>query len=677
MKNIGKYIQKFRGSRLFYPVVLLAIGFVAYGLMLPRLGFYWDDWESVYLYYLHNPAISFQYFAERAFSTLPYLVLFPVVKMTPVTWQVIGILLRWAGVLFLYLTLNVVWPERTWSNRWISALLLVFPGFFQQPLAVTYSRHLTAFALFTLSLYLTVLAIQRRRAFWLWMPVSVLFGVLQFFMLEYFVVLEIIRPVLIWYMLRSEGGDRRQIALKTFLYWLPFVIGLGAYGWWRFVYIPTIFPSDPYDPVFLKALLQSPVSGLLALMVNIYTDARYLFVNVWMDAFFNPTLFDLREKVLWFSWFVGILAAVLLGLFANRDAHLDKPGTRKTHLPLLVLGAALFIAGGIPVWSIGRQISVGKWSDRFALAPMLGVVIFLVFLIGWFFKTSRQKQILLVLLLGFSISSQIFNVNSYRLDWVDQRELYWQLAWRIPSLKPGTMIVGKGTFTDKGSVYDATYTLNLLFDKQVQTPPRYAYLDVFHLPSDKYYPDLPITATVRAGTFSGNTSQVVGMYFNLSGGCVRLLDPIYTSDPGFTTALNNLIPISNLNMVTASNTPTSPNPDIFGSEPARGWCYYFEKADLARQMQDWQMVTQLGALAEAKGLKPHMGAEYLPFIEAEAQTGEWSKAFQLSLAAQKLTPNLETTLCSNWVRFSGISSGSGRDTYLAEAKTQFCANAGK
>ena len=41
---------------------------------------------------------------------------------------------------------------------------------------------------------------------------------------------------------------------------------------------------------------------------------------------------------------------------------------------------------------------------------------------------------------------------------------------------------------------------------------------------------------------------------------------------------------------------------MFGSEPPHLWCYYFEKADLARQLQDWQSVLQLEKQARARGL---------------------------------------------------------------------------
>jgi hypothetical protein len=142
-----------------YPLVLLLVGLAAYGILLYRPGFYWDDWESVYLYSLHDPGLSFQFFYDRPFSSLIYQLLFPVTKMTPMLWLVVGFFLRWCGVLGIYFTLDKVWPDRLSQNRWTGLILLVFPAFLQQPVSLCYSRHFTSFALLGCSLLLTILGL--------------------------------------------------------------------------------------------------------------------------------------------------------------------------------------------------------------------------------------------------------------------------------------------------------------------------------------------------------------------------------------------------------------------------------------------------------------------------------------------------------------------------------------
>ena len=49
-----------------------------------------------------------------------------------------------------------------------------------------------------------------------------------------------------------------------------------------------------------------------------------------------------------------------------------------------------------------------------------------------------------------------------------------------------------------------------------------------------------------------------------------------------------------------STTP-SPPPMLFGPEPPHTWCYYFQKADLARQRGDWDEVARLGDEARELG----------------------------------------------------------------------------
>jgi hypothetical protein len=669
MNKIREIAKKAIAHPLFFPLALLMVGIVAYGLMIPRLGFYWDDWESVYLYKLHNPAISFQYFGDRPFSALVYLALFPVAGMTPIVWQLIALILRWGGVLFIYYTMNMVWPERTQFNRWTAALFFVFPGFFQQPVALCNSRHFTTFFLFSISLFLTALALKKRRFFWLWMPLSVIFSIAQLFMMEYFVGLEIVRPLIIWTILQSRQEDKR-IPFKTFLYWLPFMIGLGIYVWWRFFHLPTTFPgSDPNSPILLKNLFSSPVTALGQLLRQAYQDSTYLIVSVWGKAFSLDTYLA-GSVIPWLSWLAGIITAFLFGWYVHGTSSVKE--SKNTGLvQMSILGGLVLTFGAAPVWSMGRQIVVGKWSDRFALAPMLGAVILVVCLVDWLIKTRSKANWLLAILLASSITMQIYNGNAYRTDWKVQRDIDWQLSWRIPSLKSGTALFGKGTLSDKISYQDEAYVVNLLFDKTPQINQNYGYFDIYHTGFVDYKPGIPVTQTVRSGQFSGNTSQAVVFDYNVRGGCVRVLDAIYVGDPGLSNSVADLGDISDVSNI-VDGPALVPSRDIFGTEPSHSWCYYFEKADLARQMLDWKTVLQLKTAADAAGLKPNEGAEYLPFIVAYAQSGQWEQAYDLSLAASQISPPPGAALCNAWDHFSAISGGSDRDAYLAKAKSEFC-----
>ena len=99
---------------------------------------------------------------------------------------------------------------------------------------------------------------------------------------------------------------------------------------------------------------------------------------------------------------------------------------------------------------------------------------------------------------------------------------------------------------------------------------------------------------------------------------------------------------------TESSVPES----IFGPEPAHTWCYYFEKADYARQTGDWEGVARIGDEATAAFFQPNDLSEYLPFIEAYARLGRQNEARDLTLKTANALPLLEPALCAIWQRLA-------------------------
>jgi len=91
-------------------------------------------------------------------------------------------------------------------------------------------------------------------------------------------------------------------------------------------------------------------------------------------------------------------------------------------------------------------------------------------------------------------------------------------------------------------------------------------------------------------------------------------------------------------------SPTPPE-EIYGKTSAQTWCYYFEKADLARQYQEWDEIVRLWDEAAANSERPDNGFEYIPFIEGFGQTGDWDKVKEMTKFANRVTAGLEPSLC--------------------------------
>ena len=643
----------------FYPAALLLIGLVSYGYAIKSLGYFWDDWEVVFLLNTKNLPLLYGYFAfDRPFAW-PYQLMYAVFGMNPIAWHLVTLLLRWAGILLLYLTLRSLWPHYASYFRWLGALLIVYPGFFQQSISAAYNRHFTAFFLFALSLYLMVLAVKHPKRAWIFFPLSWITAFVQVFTIEYFVGLELIRPFVLWLLIYEDNKKQARDAIgKTLRLSLPYLILLGFYFWWRLIVFPTTVSRTNYagDFKMFQDFHPSILGGMFTLFTRAFFDLIYSTLQVWLTGITGQDGLTFQSKAVWFAFGVGVVLAVVFALFHDVEGE---PETKPSQPPLslFLFGFWAFLTSSLSTWLTSKQLSGGgRWDDRFSMAVMFGAGLMTLALILWLIRTEKRK-ILLSLLLALSVTTQVLTVNKYRLDWLVQHDYYWQLAWRVPALKPNTAIVSWEQPSESVPGYDASFALNVLFNGEVVdgTTPYWFFTNDRFLNID-YKPGKPITNKDRNLLFSGNTSDAISLIHQGGNRCLQVLDTVYTGQPFYSSGQDQLINISNVSRIVDNANAAPPNPDVFGSEPSHDWCYYFEKADLARQRQDWQTVLSLEKQAQKQNLAPKFGPEYIPFIEAHAQVGDWQTAYDLSLAVQKLTPLTEPLICQNWDRLSKLVS---------------------
>ena len=77
-----------------------------------------------------------------------------------------------------------------------------------------------------------------------------------------------------------------------------------------------------------------------------------------------------------------------------------------------------------------------------------------------------------------------------------------------------------------------------------------------------------------------------------------------------------------LNLIELNVDKTHKLPEsIYWRSSEKSWCYYFQKASLARQMEDWELIIQYGDEARDKGLRPFDVTEWKPFIDAYNRLG--------------------------------------------------------
>ena len=138
-----------------------------------------------------------------------------------------------------------------------------------------------------------------------------------------------------------------------------------------------------------------------------------------------------------------------------------------------------------------------------------------------------------------------------------------------------------------------------------------------------------------------------------SNACLHVLDSVYAGGDTYERQprfLRDAIPLSNPSLIITDGDPPDMSRSLFGKEPPHTWCYYYTKAELARQKGDWEHVAVLGDEARAKGFVPGDALEWLPFIEGYVITGDYDAARELSILAYQDDSRPRKGLCHTWKR---------------------------
>jgi hypothetical protein len=524
-----------------------------------------------------------------------------------------------------------------------------------------------------------VAAIKDQRRFWIFMPLAWFLAILQIFSMEYFVGLELLRPLLVWQLTRTQAGSLRLSLAKVMKIWFPYLLFLVMFAIWRVLIFPSITdPASLSVPTILVMMKANPLNGLIELVEVAVRDLLYLASGVWLEPL-SPDSVVLRSSAYLASLALGLLAAliafILPGIRDTEPPPAFQEGSGRSFLQLAMPFSLLaLIGGGLPVWLTGRVITEGAWSDRFALGPMIGSVVFLVCLVEWLGGPKvLRKAILLSFLVGIASAYQFQIARNFRTHWDLQRDYYWQLGWRAPALQHGTAVVMPSLPFSYVAEYSMGFALNTLYGPGFSGDLATVwFINGFRAQGSRQLPALepgyPIEDSFRNVVFRGDTSNTIVIAYNKARGCLRVLDGVYQLAPPIEKE-DLLLKIANTDLILpGSDTPTPAR--IFGPEPDHTWCYYFQKADLARQTGDWVEALQLAEQVESLNLSPVNPVEWLPFIEAYAHAGRWQDSHQWINLAVSQKPDLIPFYCDAWSRLQQEAPPSEQQLPEVEALKQ-------
>src|SRR5574340_274385 len=131
----------FRKIRPFaIPLIILLIMVIVFGLMIPDLGFYLDDWPNVFFDKVGGDKATLLFHAidGRPLKGFYPLAMFDLFGYSPLPWQIYNLALRYLTVIFFWLVIKNIWPRHEFQTGMAAILFAIYPIFAQQPIAVTF-----------------------------------------------------------------------------------------------------------------------------------------------------------------------------------------------------------------------------------------------------------------------------------------------------------------------------------------------------------------------------------------------------------------------------------------------------------------------------------------------------------------------------------------------------------
>ncbi len=652
MKSISSRIEKFINSPAGPPLLMLGVCILAYGLQISSLGFYWDDLPMSWIPYELGREKNLLYFSEnRPVWGELYWITTRILPHKPLAWQIFGLVWRWLTGLSFWLLLRKLWPKQKSLALWASLLLLIYPGFNQQFAAYLYAHFWIILTAFLLSFWLMLVAQERKRLYWPLTIPALLLSAANLWTLEYFFLLDLLRPLALFAISHHASGRRSRLVRATQA-WIPYLsVFLLAVYWRAFLYKGQ---TTHYQFNLLESLTATPLQTLIDLAYMLVKSIWLVNLPAWLKAFSipNPFMLGWRVFALWILVTAGVAAGLTATLLRVRD---EPPGNRQGGKEAAAAGLLICLVAGWPFYLIGQPPTLAFPMNRFTIPFMLGASLLLAGLLTWLKAKQWLKVMLVVLVIAFSAGRQFQWSDEYRRAWITQKNLFWQMSWRMPGIQPGTMLIMNEDAISYYSDNSLSTPLNWIYAPENRSAELHymIYFPTNRLGGNNLPALKPGYQTAhdydRVAVFHGNTSQAIVLVYSPPS-CLRVLEAdLDVNNKLIGPLMRDAAALSSNKWILLEGKPQLPA--IYQPEPPHGWCYYFEQADLARQRGDWEQVAALGEIAFNLNDHPNNPVERFVFIEGYAHTGNWERAQEISKEAYLVSKNyMRPLLCQLWAR---------------------------
>ena len=416
--------------------------------------------------------------------------------------------------------------------------------------------------------------------------------------------------------------------------------------------------SSGYYNVDLESYFSNPFHTIQYFASKIFADGIKSGLLAWIKPFFGSELFiysGLRSILL--LSFIACGTALIIYLFTAISFENDEEDS--TSLIAIILGVTGLIFAGAPFWIANLPIDIGIANySRFSIPAALGSS-FLIYGIATLLLRKRLfMNILLSMICGFSVMMHLLSANYFRNVWELQNRFFWEMAWRIPSVDPGTTFFSNERILPMVGENSISAAINWIYMEDsipIDYIDYYLYYDeerfINQFPQEK---EVPFVRSHMAGVFSGNSSQLITFWYQPPA-CLHIVNEKwdkYNPDiPSHLLKIAENYPNEFIRSKGNSEKNLAENP-IFTDENPNNYCYFYQKACFAAENNNWEEVVNLWNTSLRENQKPRYALERLPFIQGFAYTHHYKDSFDLSLEIIDISKKYKPLMCEFWKELS-------------------------
>jgi hypothetical protein len=318
-------------------------------------------------------------------------------------------------------------------------------------------------------------------------------------------------------------------------------------------------------------------------------------------------------------------------------------------------------AGVVPIIIANRVVTFERFS-HYALPASLAAVTFIVGLV-YMLTDARLRLACLSALIGLSVLTHHAVAAQVRNEEALINDFWHQVAWRAPGLRAGTVLVVNYAGLNYADGSDIVWgPANFIYYSQHQgqvpvTVPIAAARMEADTPRNILEGAQLDTTYIVVNNIQYNFDNLLVISMPEENSCIHVLDAQWAELSIADTALIALSTArSRIENILVDEKLHTPPAIVFGEEPPHGWCYYYQKAQLARQQADWDAISKIGDEVTRLNLHPNDQVEWMPFLQAAAVSGDSKQVKQIStrINAEKL---YKQQACQNLRAMDGLTSG--------------------